>query len=324
MPRPLNPAALSHFGFLLLPNYSMIAVANAIEALRMANRCAGRAVYRWSLYAAGEASVTASNGLSLGAAMAPESGPAPDILFVCGGLDVRSAVGRPVLAALRRAARAGTPLGALCTGTFALAAAGLLDEYRCAVHWEDMPAMSAEFPEIELVNELFVLDRNRLTCTGGTGPLDMMLALIEARLGRNVAEHVRAIFVLDRIRPSGERQPLDKDDRGHAGQPMLSRAMVMIEARLGEKQILGEIAGELGISLRQLQRLFRAHVGESPAAFIRARRLKRAQGMLQSLRVPVTDVAMACGFGSSTHFASAYHDYFGHPPRAERRPGGIA
>lgn len=319
----MNIEKLGHFGFLTLPDYSMIAVTNAIEALRMANRCAGHAAYRWTVYGLNETPVPASNGLTLGPTQRLGVGATPDILFACGGVDVRAAVSRPLLAALRRAARDGTPLGALCTGTFALAAAGLLDDYRCAVHWEDMAAMRAEFPEIELANELFVLDRNRLTCTGGTGPLDMMLHVIEARLGRLIAEHVKATFVLDRIRPSGERQPLNEDDRVGPGQPMLARAMVMIEQRLGEKQPLSEVAAALGISLRQLQRVFRAEIGDSPAAFIKTLRLKRAQAMLQTMKLPVTDVAMACGFGSSTYFASAYRDHFGHSPRAERRTGGM-
>jgi transcriptional regulator GlxA family with amidase domain len=237
---------------------------------------------------------------------------------------VRSAVGKPLLAVLRRVARDGVSLGALCTGTFALAEAGLLDGYRCAVHWEDAPAMRDEFPTIELVNELFVLDRNRLTCTGGIGPLDMMLFLIEAKLGRVIAEHVAVTFILDRIRTSGERQPIAVRDRALAEQPMLARAMAMIDDQIDEPPKLGAIADELGISLRQLQRLFRAHLGESPASFIKALRLQRAQAMLQSHPMPVTEVAMACGFGSSAYFSSAYRAHFGYSPRAERQIRAIA
>lgn len=320
----MNVAKLAHFGFLTLPGYSMIAVSSAIEACRMANRCAGREVYQWSLLGLTDAPVAASNGLMLGPSLALNHAAPPDLLFVCGGIEVRGAVTRPLLAALRRVARDGTPLGALCTGTFALAAAGLLDGYRCAIHWEDLAAMREQFPETELANDLFVLDRNRLTCAGGVGPLDMMLFLIEAKLGRLVAEHVAANFILDRIRPSGERQPLNADDRIGVRQPMLARAMEMIEDRIGEKQPLSDVSEALGISLRQLQRLFRAYLGESPAAFIKLLRLKRAQSMLQTMRLPVTDVAMACGFGSSAYFASAYRDHFGYSPRAERRIGTIA
>lgn len=320
----MNIARLAHFGFLTLPDYSMIAVSSAIEALRMANRCAGRSIYSWSVHALNDTPVPASNGMAIGPTTALGRAAAPDLLFVCGGVDVRSVVGKPHLAALRRLARQGVPLGALCTGTFALAEAGLLDGYRCAVHWEDAASMRDAFPAIELVNELFVLDRNRLTCTGGIGPLDMMLHLIEAKLGRVIAEHVAVTFILDRIRPSGERQPIAAGDRVSPDQPVLARAMGMIESRLDEPGLPATIADELGISLRQLQRLFRAHLDETPAGFIKSLRLQRAQAMLQARDLPVTAVAMACGFGSSAYFASAYRAHFGYSPRAERQLRAIA
>ncbi|HQT85460.1 MAG: AraC family transcriptional regulator [Acidiphilium sp. 37-64-53] len=323
----MNIARLAHFGFLTLPDYSMIAVTSAIEALRMANRCAGRSIYSWTVYGLNDTPVAASNCMTMAPTAAldqPSRAAPPDLLFVCGGVDVRSVVGRPLLTALRRAARDGVPLGALCTGTFALAEAGLLDGYRCAVHWEDAASMRDAFPAIELVNELFVLDRNRLTCTGGIGPLDMMLYLIEAKLGRVVAEHVAVTFILDRIRTSGERQPIAAQDRARSDQPTLARAMTMIEDQINEPPKLTDIAARLGISLRQLQRLFRAHLGESPASFIKALRLQRAQAMLQAREMPVTEVAMACGFGSSAYFASAYRAHFGYSPRAERQLRAIA
>jgi transcriptional regulator GlxA family with amidase domain len=291
----------------------MIAVTNAIEALRMANRCLGRTVYTWQVLSLDGAPVPASNGLQLTPTV-PLS--PPDLLFVCGGIDVRAAVSKPLLAALRRAARAGTPLGALCTGTFALAEAGLLNGYRCAVHWEDAAAISEAFPDIELVNELFVLDRDRLTCTGGIGPLDMMLHLIEARLGRHVAEYVSANFILERIRPAAERQPVH--DRLIPNDPVLTKAIALIEAQLTEPEPMHKVAGELGISVRQLERLFRTHLDDSPAAFAQKLRLKRAQSLLQQTAMPATKIALACGFTSSAYFSTAYRAHFGYSPRVER------
>ncbi|HTU52803.1 MAG TPA: GlxA family transcriptional regulator [Acetobacteraceae bacterium] len=315
----MNPAKLSHFGFLILPDCSMIALVHAIDACRMANRCLGRTVYRWALFGLNDAPVHASIGMMIAPTLPLDRTHPPDILFVCGGVDVRSLVSRSLLAALRRTARDGTPLGVLCTGTFALAEAGLLDGYRCAVHWEDAATMRAEFPGIEVANELFVLDRNRLTCTGGIGPLDMMLFLIEAKLGRVITEQVSVTFILDRIRGGGERQPINAGDRVSLSQPLLGRAMTMIEEGIGEKQRAADVAAALGISLRQLQRLFRARLGQSPASFINALRLKQAQTMLQTMRLPLTEVAMACGFGSSAYFANAYRTHFGYSPRAERQ-----
>lgn len=319
----MNLAQLSHFGFLTLTDYSMIAVTNAIEACRMANRCAGRRIYSWEVFGLGGTPVAASNGLTLAPTGALGQSN-PDLVFVCGGVDVRSVVGKPLLGALRRIARNGTPLGALCTGSFALAEAGLLDGFRCAVHWEDAAVMRAEFPAVTIANELFVLDRNRLTCTGGIGPLDMMLHLIEAKLGRAIAEQVATSFILDRIRPSGAAQTPNLPASIAADQPLLARAVALIENRLDEGPPLAEVAAALGISLRQLQRLFRAKLGKSPALLAKELRLKRAQTMLQSRRLPVTAVALACGFHSSAYFSAAYHAHFGYSPRAERHIGAIA
>ena len=128
------------------------------------------------------------------------------MLFVCGGIDVRHATDRRLSAALRRLARSGVTLGALCTGSFALAEAGLLDGYRCAIHWENLSAIREEFAAVSFVDDLFVIDRDRITCTGGVAPLDMMLALIEARLGRDLAAKVTDQFIFERARRGTDRQ----------------------------------------------------------------------------------------------------------------------
>lgn len=314
----MDLAQLSRFGFLTLPGYSMIAVTNAIEACRMANRCVGSESYAWKVLSLDGMPTIASNGLSLSPTAALDPATGLDLLFVCGGIDVRAAVSKKLLTTLRRIARSGVKLGALCTGAFALAEAGLLDDYRCAVHWEDLGTIREEFPDVIFVNEMFVVDRDRLTCTGGSGPLDMMLALIEARFGRLTAEHVSAGFVVDRIRAGSERQPVTENDRVTADQPLLARAVALIEQQVSDKRSMAEIAEELGVSLRQLQRLFRRHLHESPGNFSKELRLKRAQTMLKQMDLPVTEVALACGFTSSAYFSSAYRTYFGHSPRAER------
>jgi transcriptional regulator GlxA family with amidase domain len=311
----MTPGDLSNFGFFLLPDYSMIAVANAIEACRMANRCVGREVYSWRVLGLDDKPVPASNGMTI-APMVPLDSTKPDIVFACGGVDVRSKTAKPHLTALRKLARRGVSLGALCTGTFALAEAGLLDGYRCAVHWEDSAAIRAEFPAVKLVNELFVLDRDRLTCTGGIGPLDMMLFLIEKKLGRRIAEQVSLTFILDRIRESGERQPVN--EYRIVPDHTLNRAIALIEAQLADPQSMHEIATQLGISLRQLERLFRKHLNESPGAYAQKRRLKQAQAMLREKKLPVTNIALSCGFSSSAYFSAAYRSHFGYSPRMEQ------
>jgi transcriptional regulator GlxA family with amidase domain len=314
----LQPENLSRFGFLTLPSYSMIAAANAIEALRMANRVAGLAAYSWQIVTLDGHPAAASNGLMLTPCAMLSAADRFDVVFVVGGVDVRNAVDRNVAAALRRLAREGVALGALCTGAFALAEARLLHGYRCAIHWENLGAIREEFPDIDFVEDFYSFDRDRITCTGGIAPLDMMLSIIEARLGRRVASQIAAQFLIERGRAGDERQPR----QGSAATPTTPRrladAVRLIEESVEAPIATEEVARRVKISTRQLERLFRRHLGISPAAFASATRLDRARALLRQTAMPVTDVGIACGFASASHFSTAYRGRFGHAPRSER------
>jgi AraC family transcriptional regulator, glycine betaine-responsive activator len=314
----MNLAAPTRFGFLTLPNYSLIACSNAIEALRMANRVAGRDEYTWKVVTPDGESATASNGLALAPTAALDRAGALDLLFVCGGVDVRRSAGRAVAAGLRRLARSGTALGALCTGSFALAEAGLLRGYRCAVHWEDLPALQEEFPDTEFVEDMYAVDRDRITCTGGVAPLDMMLAVVEARLGRDLAAEVSAQFIVERGRAGVERQPTAPWARAAARNTRLAEAVRLIEGSVDAPLAATEVADKVGISVRQLERLFRQHLDTTPGAFSASVRLGRARALLRQTAMPITDVAVACGYDSASHFSTAFRARFGHAPRAER------
>ncbi|MBB3998091.1 GlxA family transcriptional regulator [Aureimonas pseudogalii] len=309
-------ASLTRLAFLTLPNYSLIAVSAAVEALRMANYVAGEEVYRWQVATLTGEPAQASGGLSLSPTVALRDA-AFDVLFVCGGVDVRRALDRRTVDELRRLARRGLPLGALCTGTFALAEAGLLDGYRCAIHWENLAAIREEFAEISFAEDLFVIDRDRFTCTGGSAPLDLMGAFIEARLGRDAAERMSEQFVLERLRGGAEPQHPPLRHRGH-GHPALEQAAALMTKTIGAPLAIAVIAARVGLSARQLERLFRLHVGMAPAEFSMALRLDHARELLRQSDLAVTAVGVACGFVSSAHFSSAYRRRFGHAPRAER------
>src|SRR5438477_10674896 len=193
-----DAASLHRIGFWTLPNYSMIALSNALEGCRMANYVTGRDVYTWSVLTLEGGSTPASNGLSLTPTRRVADAGTLDIVFVCGGVDVRHVVDAGIKNALRRLARQGVPPGAPCTGPFALAESDLLAGYRCAIHWENLAAIREEFPRVDFAEDLFVIDRDRFTCTGGVAPLDMMLTLIDARLGHEVASKVSDQFIVER------------------------------------------------------------------------------------------------------------------------------
>jgi transcriptional regulator GlxA family with amidase domain len=310
--------ALGQFGFLTLPNYSMIACANAIEALRMANRVSARTAYRWQLLTADGVAARASNGMNLQPTATLSGARALDIIFVCGGVDIRRSTGRTIIAALRRLAREGVALGALCTGSFALAEAGLLSGYRCAIHWENLAAIREEFPDIQFLDDLYTIDRDRITCTGGIAPLDLMLTLIRARLGNVIADRIATQFIVERSRRAGERQPLAPSITPAAAHERLEAAVRLIQSKLDERLRIGAIADEAGLSTRQLERLFKRHFGQTPAALWKRWRLERARTLLTQTAMPITDVSVACGFSTAAHFSTAYRHQFGRTPSNER------
>jgi transcriptional regulator GlxA family with amidase domain len=313
----MDLARLRRFGFLTLPNYSMIACANAIEALRMANRLRDEAAYAWETVTVDGVPAAASNGLMLHPTGLLETAAPFDIVFVCGGVDVRQSTSRPVLAALRRLARQGVALGALCTGSFALAEARLLRGYRCAIHWETLDAVREEFPDTEFVPDLYAIDRDRVTCTGGIAPLDMMLEIIAARFGRSLAARISAQFLLPGERDAAAPQP--SAARAGISHKALEQAVRLLEQAPDQPMSAADLARATRLSPRQIERLFRKHLGESPAAFSTALRLDRARTLLRETGLPVTEIGIACGFASPSHFSAAFRSRFGHSPRAERQ-----
>ncbi len=312
----MDLGGLHRLAFLTLPNFSMIACANGIEVLRMANRLSGTDAYAWDVVTSDGLPAVASNGLTLQPTV-PLAGlqKAPDLLLACGGVDVREAVDSRVTAALRRFARENVPLGSLCTGAFALAEAGLLRGRRCAIHWENLAAIEEEFREIEFVNDLFTVDRDRVTCTGGIAPISLMLAMVEARLGPALAASVAAQFLVDRVRAGTERQR----GAGYAAPEKLAAAVRMMEDAVGWPLNAAAVARSLGLSPRQLERLFRKHLGESPAAYAAGLRLDKARTLLRETSMQVTEVGAACGYATPSRFSAAYRGRFGRPPVYERR-----
>jgi transcriptional regulator GlxA family with amidase domain len=309
----------THFGFLTLPNFSMIAFTSAVEVLRMTNYVSRAAHYRWSVVSADGVPVRASNGVTVTPTRTIEEVGVPDVLIVCGGTQIRSAVDTRVKALLADLGERGVSLGALCTGAYALMSAGLLDDYRCTVHWEDMSALHAEFPRVKFTDELFVIDRDRLTCTGGTAPLDLMLHLVGDRLGRNLAAQVSAQFILERIRSASDHQPIPVDARIGFSRAELIEVVRLMEANIEEPLSLEELARLVRLSQRHLQRMFKVYLDVSPTHYYLSLRLRRARDLLRTTDASIARVTAVCGFQSPCHFSKAYRAQFGYAPSRERR-----
>ncbi len=316
-----SPAVLRKckYAFLTLPNYSLIAVANAVEPLRMANRLVGKEVYQWSLVSVDGQASDASSGLALTPTGSLEKLGAVDIVFVCGGINVRDAVSPAVLTALRRLADRRVPLGALCTGGYALARAGLLDHCRATIHWENLSALREEFPLVKISDQLFTIDRDRYTCSGGTAPLDLMLNLIRVKLGPKISQLVSEQFILERVRGDTDRQYVPLRAQIGASHRGLIRVAQLMEENIEKPMSLEKIAKTTGLSRRQIERLFKRDLHCVPKRYYLEMRLRRARELLLQTAMPIMDITAACGFQSPPHFSKCYRNQFGHPPSAERK-----
>jgi len=296
----------------------MIALSNAVEPLRMANILTGKTIYEWSIASLDGTPTPASNGLQMAPTVPLDSVKSVDILFVCGGVNVQSAVSPQVLSALRRFAERRTPLGALCTGGYALAKAGLLDKYRATIHWENLSALREEFPRILLNDQLFTIDRDRFTCSGGVAPLDLMLNLIKSKLDSRVAQLISEQFILDRMRNDRDRQYVPLRAQIGVSHDTLIKVAQLMEENIERPLSLDEIAQATSLSRRQIERLFRRHLDCVPNRYYLQIRLRRARELLLQTSMPIIDITTACGFQSPPHFSRCYRAQFGCPPSAER------
>jgi transcriptional regulator GlxA family with amidase domain len=318
-----TPAVLRKckYAFLTLANYSLIAVANALEPLRMANRLVGREVYEWSIVTPDGQPATASGGLCLSPTSRLDKLGPVDILFVCGGINVREAVSAALLSQLRRLADRRIPLGALCTGGYALARAGLLDHFKATIHWENLSALREEFPRVHISDQLFTIDRERFTCSGGTAPLDLMLHLIQLRLGPRISQLVSEQFIIDRVRKDTDRQYIPLRAQIGLSNRGLIRVAQLMEEHIEKPLSLDMIAKATGLSRRQIERLFKRDLNIVPKRFYLEMRLRRARELLLQTAMPIMGVTTACGFQSPPHFSKCYRNQFGYPPSAERKIG---
>ena len=311
-------ATLTHFAFMPLPNFSMIALMSAIEVLRMANYICGKPVYRWTLVSPRGEPVTSSNGLDM-STEAIAAIDKPDIVFAVGGIDVQRVTTPEHLAMLRDFARRGGMLGALCTGSYALARAGLMTGYACAIHWENLPALKEEFPETRFLRELFVIDRDRVTCSGGVAPLDMMLNLIGPTVGVGRVTQIAQQLIVDKVRDRDAQQHVPLVARLGSANKALFEVFSLMENNIEEPLSPEELARLAGMSQRHLQRLFSEHVGMPPIHFYMSLRLRRARQLLLQTDMSIMEITVACGFRSACRFSKAYREAFGTAPSIERR-----
>lgn len=304
--------------FLLVPNFSLMAFTSSVEPLRAANRESGSDLYRWHTLSPDGGAVTASNGVSLEPDGCIHDDLEADALFVCAGLRASQFQDEPTFNRLRMLARGGLALGGVCTGPLLLARAKLLDGYRCTIHWENVEGFVELYPQLKITATLYEVDRDRYTCSGGTAPLDMMINSISLDHGQDLAVQVAEMMLHHVMRHPHDTQRLSVQYRTGISHPKLLGAIAHMEAYLESPVPVPEIAKAIGLSKRQLERLFREKLGKTPTRYYLELRLCRARLLLRQTEMPILQVAVASGFQSASYFARCYRGHFGLSPKDER------
>lgn len=306
------------FIFLLIDKFSMIAFAAAVEPLRVANRMAREDIFTWSIVSESGGPISCSNGTTVMVDNSLTDVNKDAFVFVCAGMDVNRVMTPAVLSWLRKQSRRGVGMGALCTGTYILARAGLLETSRCTIHWENRESFREEFPEIELTNHYFERDGARWTSAGGTSPADMMLNMINADLGRDLTAMIVDQLVLTPARSESDEQRLSVPARMGVRHPKLTTVIHMMEENIEDPISPSHLAQDVNMSTRQLERLFRRYLNRSPKRYYMELRLQRARNLLLQTDMTVINVALACGFTSPSHFSKCYRNHFERTPYRER------
>ncbi|MEO0381829.1 MAG: GlxA family transcriptional regulator [Pseudomonadota bacterium] len=306
------------FVFVLLNNFTLLCFAAALESLRIANRMADKELYSWRIIGEGGdvAYCSAGTGFKLDGDL-DEVGR-DDVIMICGGIDVQAATTKRLLGWLRREARKGPAVAGLCTAAFTLAKAGLLEGKRATIHWENQDSFTEEFPEVELTKSVFVVDEKRLTTAGGTSSIDLMLKLIADDNDEQLANAVADQLIYSSIRTDQDTQRLSVPTRIGVRHPKLSQVIQIMEQNIEEPISPSILARDVGMSTRQLERLFRRYLNRSPKRYYMELRLQKARNLLMQTDMSVINVALACGFASPSHFSKCYRAHYDTTPYRER------
>jgi len=325
-PSPEPPlAAPERYVFVLLPRCSLMALGSALDVLTHANQASmeagGGPLYEVQLASVDGRPVSAAGGTQVAVdrsiAMLREQ-PAPDAVLVVSDTPLPQVGFESVCAALQAWAGEARWIGGIGTGAWLLARAGLLQGHRATLHWAYVPLFAQDFPETVVSSNVFEVDRKRLTCAGGHAALDMLLHCVGTKHGGEIVQQLLSSFSLERPRGAGEPQRVPLAARIGGGQPKLTEAVALMEANVEEPLATEDIARLVGVSRRQLERLFKQYLDSLPSRYYLEMRLGRARGLLQQTSQSVLQVGLACGFSSGPHFSNTYRARFGLTPREQR------
>ena len=315
-----NPETKSprRFGFVLIENFTLLSFSSALDALRIANRMSGKKLYDWIFIGENEEFVSCSAGTQFKLDNSLIELHRDDTILLCGGTSIQEATTRKLIGWLRREARRGLIIGGLCTAAYPMAKAGLLDDKKATIHWENQDSFAEEFLEVELTKTVFVCDGNRYTTAGGTSSIDLLLKIIADEHGEELAYAVADQMIYSSIRTDQDTQRLSVPTRIGVRHPKLSKVIQMMEINIEEPISPSILAKDVGMSTRQLERLFRRYLDRSPKRYYMELRLQKARNLLMQTDMSVINVALACGFASPSHFSKCYRAHYDTTPYRER------
>ena len=306
------------FVFVLMENFTLLSFSSALDALRIANRMSGKKLYDWTFIGENEEFVSCSAGTKFKLDNHLIELHRDDTVVLCGGTEIQESTTKKLIGWLRREARRGIIIGGLCTAAYPMAKAGLLDNKKATIHWENQDSFAEEFLEVELTKTVFVCDGNRYTTAGGTSSIDLLLKIIADEHGEELANAVADQMIYSSIRTDQDTQRLSVPTRIGVRHPKLSKVIQLMEINIEEPISPSILAKDVGMSTRQLERLFRRYLDRSPKRYYMELRLQKARNLLMQTDMSVINVALACGFASPSHFSKCYRAHYDTTPYRER------
>ena len=306
------------FVFVLMEHFTLLSFSSALDALRIANRMSGKKLYDWTFIGENEEFVSCSAGTQFKLDTTLIELHRDDTILLCGGTTIQESTTKKLIGWLRREARRGIIIGGLCTAAYPMAKAGLLDGKKATIHWENQDSFAEEFLEVELTKTVFVCDGNRYTTAGGTSSIDLLLKIIADDHGEELANAVADQMIYSSIRTDQDTQRLSVPTRIGVRHPKLSKVIQMMEINIEEPMSPSILAKDVGMSTRQLERLFRRYLNRSPKRYYMELRLQKARNLLMQTDMSVINVALACGFASPSHFSKCYRAHYDTTPYRER------
>ena len=306
------------FGFLLLPDFALLPLSCMVDTLEDANYLSGQRLYDWCSLSVQGSAVTAANGLRLATDYDVADAPPLDSVVVCSAFDAHLHRSARMNRWLMRQVESGARVGAIATGSWQLAYAGLLEGRRCTIHWEDLPAFREAFPALNVSDAIFEIDGPIFTCSGGTGAIDLFLHFVADNFGIGIATQVAQQIMYQNVRRGDEHQPVDASTLLRVPHRGVAKAAELMRTHLETPLRIEEVAVASGMSLRQMERQFRKLFGQTPQDFYRDLRLDHARNLIRLTSLTMFEIATACGFSSASYLARCHRRRFGRSPSAER------